>query len=41
VSHPYIQRLIGTVRREYLDGLFFWNAIGPDMKAGNIPGLLQ
>ena len=27
VSHPFIERLIGTVRREYLDQVFFWNAI--------------
>ena len=27
VSHPFIERLIGTVRREYLDQAFFWNAI--------------
>jgi transposase InsO family protein len=27
VSHPFIERLIGTVRREYLDHVFFWNAI--------------
>jgi putative transposase len=27
VSHPFIERLIGTVRREYLDGVFFWNAV--------------
>jgi putative transposase len=26
-SHPFIERLIGTIRREYLDHLFFWNAI--------------
>lgn len=25
-SHPFIERLIGTIRREYLDCLFFWNA---------------
>jgi putative transposase len=25
VSHPFIERLIGTVRREYMDRLFFWN----------------
>lgn len=25
VSHPFIERLIGTVRREYLDRMFFWN----------------
>ena len=23
ISHPYIERLIGTIRREYLDHLFF------------------
>jgi putative transposase len=27
VSHPFVERLIGTVRREYLDRLFFWNAV--------------
>jgi putative transposase len=26
VSHPFIERLIGTIRREYLDRMFFWNA---------------
>jgi hypothetical protein len=25
-SHPFIKRLIGTIRREYLDHCFFWNA---------------
>ena len=25
--HPFIERLIATVRREYLDHMFFWNAI--------------
>jgi len=25
-SHPLIERLIGTIRREYLDRLFFWTA---------------
>ena len=25
-SHPFIERLIGTIRREYLDHIFFWNA---------------
>ncbi len=26
-SHPFIERLIGTVRREYLDRVFFWNSV--------------
>ena len=24
VSHPFIERLIGTIRREYLDRILFW-----------------
>src|SRR5437667_5457248 len=27
VSHPFVERLIGTIRREYLDRVFFWNAM--------------
>jgi len=26
LSHPFIERLIGTIRREFLDRMFFWNA---------------
>jgi putative transposase len=26
VSHPFVERLIGTVRREVLDQMLFWNA---------------
>jgi putative transposase len=26
-SHPFVERLIGTIRREYLDCVFFWNAV--------------
>jgi len=26
VSHPFIERKIGTIRREYLDHVFYWNA---------------
>ena len=26
LSHPFIERMIGTIRREYLDHAFFWNA---------------
>ena len=25
-SHPFIERFIATIRREYLDRLFFWTA---------------
>ncbi len=27
ISHPFIERLIGTLRREYLDQTFFWNSV--------------
>jgi len=27
MSHPFIERLIGTIRREYLDRTLFWNSI--------------
>ena len=26
LSHPFVERLVGTVRREYLDRVPFWNA---------------
>ena len=26
LSHPFVERLVGTVRREYLDQMPFWNA---------------
>jgi putative transposase len=32
VSHPFVERLIGTVRREYLDRLFFWTAADLEQK---------
>jgi putative transposase len=27
VSHPFVERLIDTIRREVLDKIFFWNAL--------------
>ena len=27
LSHPFVERLIGTLRREYLDRVFFCNAL--------------
>jgi transposase InsO family protein len=27
VSHPFVERLIGTIRREYLDHVPFWNSL--------------
>ena len=24
LSHPFVERLIGTIRREYLDRMLFW-----------------
>ncbi|HIG27428.1 MAG TPA: hypothetical protein EYQ50_06390 [Verrucomicrobiales bacterium] len=29
-SHPFIERKIGTIRREYLDHVFYWN--GADLE---------
>ena len=27
ISHPFVERLIGTIRREFLDKTLFWNAV--------------
>jgi putative transposase len=32
VSHPFVERLIGTIRREYLDRVLFWNAVDLERK---------
>ena len=26
LSHPFVERLVGTMRREFLDEVLFWNA---------------
>ncbi len=31
-SHPFVERLIGTIRREYLDRVLFWNATDLERK---------
>ena len=31
-SHPFIERLIGTIRREYLDHTLFWNNVDLERK---------
>jgi putative transposase len=35
MSHPFVERLIGTIRREYLDQVFFWNASDLERKLGD------
>jgi putative transposase len=32
MSHPFVERLIGTIRREYLDRIFFWNSLDLERK---------
>ena len=32
LSHPFVERLIGTVRREYLDCTFFWTTADLETK---------
>ena len=39
-SHPFVERLIGTTRREYLDHMLFWNARDLE-RTWRLPGLLQ
>ncbi len=31
-SHPFVERLIGTIRREYLDQVPFWSALDLERK---------
>jgi transposase InsO family protein len=32
VSHPFVERLIGTIRREFLDQVLFWNTLDLERK---------
>src|SRR4029450_10964489 len=32
LSHPFVERLIGTIRREYLDRTLFWTAVDLESK---------
>ena len=34
ISHPFVERLIGSVRRVHLDRMFFWNAVDLARKLG-------
>ncbi len=34
ISHPFVERLIGSIRRELLDQAFFWNAVDLERKLG-------
>ena len=35
LSHPFVERLIGTIRRECLDQLLFWTTTDLEAKLGN------
>ena len=35
LSHPFVERLIGTIRREFLDQVLFWNASDLERKLAN------
>ena len=32
LSHPFVERLIGTLRREYLDRILFWTTVDLEEK---------
>jgi hypothetical protein len=39
LSHPFVERLIGTIRRECLDRTLFWTTADLEMKAPRFPTL--
>ena len=41
LSHPFIERAIGTVHREYLDQTLFWNSVDLKPQAWRLQALLQ
>jgi putative transposase len=38
LSHPFVERLIGTMRREFLDHVLFWNARDLERKLADFQG---
>src|SRR5207342_1271256 len=38
LSHPFVERLIGTMRREFLDQVLFWNANDLERKVTEFQG---
>jgi putative transposase len=40
LSHPFVERLIGTIRRECLDRTLFWTAADLEAKLLDFPTLL-
>jgi len=41
LSHPFVERLIGTIRREYLDRILFWGGGDLERKLAHYQALLQ